>query len=121
MNNQSADEADQSDEDRLSDINIIDGNTGSDDDKPLGQSWGQGFNSTLKTLSELVQELVPVLVPALVPHITDGIRDALPDTRRPHEKIHKNNSRGLRELQVAQREEREDEDSTERRSILVSK
>jgi hypothetical protein len=95
----------------------IEERTGTEDDEPSSQSRG---TSTLETLSGLARKLVPILVPALVPALTDGIRDVLPNTKRPHQKTPKNQSRGIRELRKAQREEREHEDSAERRSILVN-
>jgi hypothetical protein len=107
----------QSEEERSSDMRDIEERTGTEDDEPLSQLRG---TSTLETLSGLARKLVPILVPALVPALTDGIRDALPNTKRPHQKTPKNQSRGIRELRKAQREEREHEDSAERRSILVS-
>ena len=95
----------------------IEERTGTEDDEPLSRLMG---TSTLESLSGLAQKLVPILVPALVPALTDGIRNVLPNTTRPHQKTPKNQSRGIRELRKAQREEREHEDSAERHTILVS-
>jgi hypothetical protein len=101
-------------------MSVVEENAGSEDDEPLSLLGGKGFASTIERLSGLAQRLVPILVPALVPALTDGIRDALPDIQGPRQKIPKNKSRGIKELRDARRKEKEDEDSEERRTILVS-
>lgn len=101
-------------------MSVVEENAGSEDDEPLSLLRGKGFASTIETLSGLAQRLVPILVPALVPALTNGIREALPDMQRPRQKTPKNRSQGVRELRNARQQEKEDEDSEERRTILVS-
>ena len=95
-------------------------NAGSEDDEVLSLLGGKGFASTIETLSGLAQRLVPILVLALVPALTNGICDALPDVQRPRQKTPKNKSWGVKELWDARRQEKEDEDSEEQKTILVS-